>query len=350
MSEYNIFAYGSNLSKPDWGSYCSSVGFDPERLLPIGPAVLPDHYISFDRHSETRRGGVLNVRHKVGMFTAGALFKTDDEGLRILRRKEGVAVHAYQEKAVIVIDEEGCEVRAITFEVPKSRIEPFRKPSEQYLQVCLDGYRRFELDETPLLAAARGEQPAVAAGFFSYGTLMRGEARFTVVSQYDIRSAIMATVLGNLFDAGRFPILDLRGDSFVAGDLFNLGDLEGFLLRADEIEGFHGFGRSESLFRRALSRVDVGGIGQRVAWMYVRDDDRFPGIPGGDWRVHKGVDVSFRENVLLGHFGHTTTREGDDHLKKDFLDDSTRLPMHRRVDERSLAQISGNWRACCGES
>lgn len=347
MSTHTIFAYGSNLSQQDWNRFCSLHGADPSCLKPKARASLPDHHLSFDRFSHTRRGGVLNVQRRSGSVVDGALFEVDEIGLGLLRRKEGVGLGAYEERAVTVIDTDGNERSAITYVVPPHRVEPFRRPHDEYLDVCREGYEVFEIDAAPLLAAADGRVPNSNLGFFAYGSLMRGEARFEGVKRFGVNSAVMAICYGALYDSGAFPALDISQQSFVAGDLFAIEDLSGFLGWADRVEGFRGFGNGGSLFRRTLVTVDVGGVGQRRAWVYVQDNPDLKKIECDDWRVYTRKDADFRQELLSAHLKKTGSSAALEKLADEFLSDTGKPPALRSMDERALAQHSGQWRALC---
>lgn len=347
MSTHTIFAYGSNLSQHDWNRFCSPLEADPSCLKPKARAFLPDHHLSFDRYSHTRRGGVLNVQRRPGSVVGGALFEVDEIGLGLLRRKEGVGLGAYEERAVTVIDTEGNEKSAITYVVPPHRVEPFQRPHDEYLDVCRDGYERFEIDVAPLLAAADGRVPNSNVGFFAYGSLMRGEARFEGVKRFGVNSAVMAICYGALYDSDTFPALDISQQSFVAGDLFAIEDLTSFLCWADRVEGFRGFGNEGSLFRRTLVTVDVGGVGQRPAWVYVQDNPDLKKIDCDDWRVHTRKDAEFRRELLSAHLRNLRPGAAVGKLAEQFLSDTGTPPGCRSVSERALAQRSGQWRALC---
>ena len=37
------FAYGSNLDDEDWGRFCKKNDLSVDGIVPVGPAILPDH-------------------------------------------------------------------------------------------------------------------------------------------------------------------------------------------------------------------------------------------------------------------------------------------------------------------
>ena len=55
------FAYGSNLDDEDWGRFCKKNDLSVDGIVPIGPAILPDHELVFNVYSNTRGGGALNI-------------------------------------------------------------------------------------------------------------------------------------------------------------------------------------------------------------------------------------------------------------------------------------------------
>ena len=77
--------------------------------------------IGFRRYSRNRNGGVLNIQNSIGHVTRAGLFSVNDTGLRMLR-KRGVP-NKYEEKEIVVIDNEGNEILARTY----SEARPKRK-------------------------------------------------------------------------------------------------------------------------------------------------------------------------------------------------------------------------------
>src|ERR1700751_3214833 len=85
------FAYGSNTNADDWRAFCSRRGFDPGCVEALGAAVLPDRRFAFDYRSITRGGGALNMRHRLGGYVEGVVFRVcGNEGWKALNAKEGV--------------------------------------------------------------------------------------------------------------------------------------------------------------------------------------------------------------------------------------------------------------------
>ena len=80
MKHY-VLSYGSNLNIADWTQYCQRQGKFGKYLKFIEVVKIPDYRLVFDKYSQTREGGVLNIRHAVGYVVEAGLFETNDEGL-----------------------------------------------------------------------------------------------------------------------------------------------------------------------------------------------------------------------------------------------------------------------------
>jgi len=126
------------------------------------------------------------------------------------------------------------------------------------------------------------------------------------------------------------------------------------LKRFDEIEGFHGFGRNNNLFRRALVNVDVGCARGRLAWTYATTQTSAPAIASDDWREHRGTKRLACERILTGHLGNAPEFParlaqipdgpfGTQYAETPTVDRILEDLIAGRIDERSLAQASGEW-------
>lgn len=297
-SESLYFGYGSNLDEQDWAAFCRRRGFDPACLTPVGPAWLPDHELVFDYYSPSRGGGALNIRPRVGQVVEGYLFRVTGEGWRALDRKEGAPGY-YERFPTVALLPDGRDLAVQTYRACAERVVGFRRPTQAYLEVCRRGRERFGLETRMLDAVSAGREAGFeVAGVFAYGTLMRGEARFALVEQCGLKSVEPAVSQGVLHDFGQWPAMSLESSAreyrSVSGELQVVEDLATLLKRLDVIEGFHGFGRAGSLFRRVLIDACLNGDGgvQR-AWAYVMDRAPARGeqIPGGCWRGHRGEGV-----------------------------------------------------------
>lgn len=295
--------------------------------------------------------------HSVGHVTTVALFYANDIGLQILRRKEGVPLH-YVEKEITVIDACGDEIQAITYVVAPNKREKFVRPSVEYLKVCREGFQKIGINTNGLDAAAEDKPIERLPAVFTYGTLMRGEPRFEVIAKFGLTCALTAFCFGSLSTNGMYPSLNLEGQGFSRGDYFVSNDIANLLAVTDQIEGFEGFGSKENLFRRTCVPVDVGGSGQRLAWVYVRDDEFDNRLLNNDWRAFRGTRRPFSEALLDAHERNTSNFyekltsnyarfANIETLKRQeviiLLNDETSLT------EKSMAQISNNWVALTSE-
>ena len=366
------FAYGSNLNFADLQRWCIDHDVPPLELQKVGMAELPDHRLAFSVFSQSRNGGVLDIRESIGRCVEGVLFEVSAEQLAILDRKEG-APSVYQRQTVIVIDSNGKLVRAVTYRVVPDNAEPYVRPSEEYLEVVKAGYRSFGISTSGLKAAAANRPIFAEDGFFFYGTLMRDECRFKAVRPFGVTCSILASTPGKLFDLGSYPAMllaveedEVPGQSpFVQGDFVRLKKVPSALQLFDAIEGFHGFksllsNNLQSLYYRTRITVDVGDGRLRRAWTYrlATAADGYEEISSGDWREHRGTKERFINKLISLHSDNNelATAEklstflpfcmGSDRQKTiDYL-----LPLYQSLErgiisERRLAQVSENWTA-----
>jgi gamma-glutamylcyclotransferase (GGCT)/AIG2-like uncharacterized protein YtfP len=361
MSDNLYFAYGSNLNQGDFRDWCRERGYQQDLLQYKGRAHLPDFDLAFSYRSATRQGGVLDIRERTGQLVPGVLFEVRGNGWSALDEKEG-APNAYQRTNVAVLDERGAELPATTYRVNATRAKQFVKPNERYVAIVQGGLEHWGLSNELLLAAAANKISSCPQGFFFYGTLMRGESRFRTLRQYGIECVLLACTFGRLMDMGEYPgLVDLENDqSMVQGEFVRLRDAETAIPTLDAIEGFRGFGKSGSLYRRTCIGVDVGEGRIRSAWTYcLESKDSFArSIPSGNWRAYRGYQESFLMQLAAVHAGGDEGRFVTRLAQKDpfcFGEDEidvvrSLLPLHKAVarglvSERKLAQISGLWKA-----
>ena len=350
-----IVSYGSNTNLDDLNEFARRQGYLEEHFYFETVIKVPDYKLAFDTNSNNRGGGVLNIQPAIGHVTEAGLFSTDKIGLSILRKKEGVP-YKYEEKRIIVLDYNGTEIPALTYIVKPELRRPFFAPSNDYLQICEEGYKRFDIDPYNLYLAAANEQLQPVSALFSYGTFQRGEERFPVIRQHGLSCALTAFCFGNLSTNGKYPALDLMGEGFSRGDYFRSDNIEALLNQADVIEGFKGFGATTNLFRRTCVDVDVGGVGQREAWMYVMDSQLETKLPDNDWRAFKGNRRAFAAELVREHsskvddfyegvtenyfrFGRAdgkTAPLSQDEIIELLLDEQS-------LTERTMAQVSNCW-------
>lgn len=361
MSQF-YFAYGSNLCTSDWSRWCEQRGFASSGLSPVRPVFLPDHRLHFSHFSRSRSGGALNVLPGVGHVVEGVLMKADRHTWRALDRKEG-APSVYEAVEKTVLDENGSQFSAIVYVLRRERIQSYVAPTEEYVKVVRKGLEEFGLCTDALMAAATNEEPRLFTdAVFTYGTLMRGECRFDSLAQFGIEAALMGAIPGTLVDLGSYPGL-LPNDAAVPrgcvdGDFVRVSDVSNALKKLDQIEGFDGFG-PESLYIRRLTPVDVGGR-CRWAWTYEYNlfvDSAKSVIENGSWRQHTGVEASFFDRVIRAHVQKASFHDLIARLRQlcpfdaelpEFPRSITQLAdaiRSGRLDERRLAQASGNWLA-----
>ena len=153
-----VVSYGSNTNLDDLNEFARSQGYLEEHFNFEAVVKVPDYKLAFDTNSNNRGGGVLNIQSAIGHVTEAGLFSTDEIGLSILRKKEGVPFK-YEEKPIIVLDYDGTEIPALTYIVKPELRRPFFAPSNDYLQICEEGYKCLGIDTHNLHFAAANEQP-----------------------------------------------------------------------------------------------------------------------------------------------------------------------------------------------
>jgi|GEM_PF-3551240 len=122
-----------------------------------------------------------------------------------------------------------------------------------------------------------------AQGVFVYGTFMPGQSRWAMVEALVQQDADEWRVTGELYDAGPFPALLLRGRRLASGAVLTARSLLPVLQRMDSCEG--------RLFRRRLAwaRSPAKKEERRLVWVYEFSDsvDGLPAIRDGIWRTGK---------------------------------------------------------------
>ncbi len=147
-----VFAYGSNLHMDDLARYAREHGFPPPALTPLHAAWLPNRRLSFGYRSRTRGGGCLDVRPAPGRRAPGFVFRAlDDSTLALIDHKEG---HPdwYRRLPTEATWAEG-RVEVLAWEVTPARRIPHLAPSEHYVGLVREGYRRFGLPLAELESA-----------------------------------------------------------------------------------------------------------------------------------------------------------------------------------------------------
>jgi gamma-glutamylcyclotransferase (GGCT)/AIG2-like uncharacterized protein YtfP len=312
--------------------------------------------------SKSRKGGVLNLRDRLGQVVDGQLFEVAEGGWDVLDKKEG-APTSYERVPVPVCCDNGEMVTAVTYTVVPNRRHPdgYVKPGPDYVDIVRRGRESFGLDILQLEQAAVGETPELQLdGLFVYGTLMRKEPNFSILSEgQDLECTLLATMQGRMVDLGAFPGALRDSSKLVHGEFVRLRDIESALERINRLEGFSGYG-SESLYYRILTTVDVGDGRLRDAWTYVLADSSkcYSTISSGDWRQHQGTHEIFLAALFSAHCGDRIaaitsalarripfSTGGDFDEVVQYLTPLVERFMDGTVSERRLAQESGIW-AC----
>jgi gamma-glutamylcyclotransferase (GGCT)/AIG2-like uncharacterized protein YtfP len=293
-----VFSYGSNTNRAHREEYTLDRSGTPGDFLASTHlrAFLPDHRLTFNRHSSRWAGGVLSVVPELGCVVDGLL--SDATNPRLLATKEGTGVAYHKEPVTLLVNAQ--EEQAETYiAIPQSDFCP---PGNDYLRICFAGRRESGLFLRQLGAASKNSiEEQRVSHLFVYGTLMRGECRHNQLAEF-LREPIVspAFVNGRLYDCGHFPALELSGQPTaaepgtntaprVSGELVAVSRIATVLEGLDAIEGFDGFGSGTSLYRRVLCRCRTA-VGRPVlAWTYVAANPlpESRRIPSGCWRTHK---------------------------------------------------------------
>lgn len=359
MTTY-YFAYGSNLNQEDWAQWCREKGL-PDGLLRFhSTGYLPDWDIAFTHRSQTRNGGVLDLKPRHGQAVAGVIFKVSEAAWHALDLKEG-APHYYVRMPLIAISENGDQIQVETYRVSEKLRKPFVAPNPKYVDIVREGLESFDLSTIGLVAAAENRTtPWLTDAFFVYGTLLRGESRFPVLQGFGLECVLLAQASGQLLDLGTFPGLvnPNSAETHVEGEFVRLRAPGKAVQELDRVEGFLGFGRPGSLFRRALCQVHVGEGRLRLAWHYrlCAHADQAAVIPSGDWRASRGHRDRFLDGLVRHHVDSdeagVAVRLARDIPFSLSLDPQTvvaeLMPLKSalaegRISERKLAQITGRW-------
>jgi len=359
MTHKLYFAYGSNLNTKDWQRWCRENKFSPDLLSPLGIGYLPDQELAFDYHSSTRRGGVLDLKPRVGQLVGGVLFEVRDRGWEALDRKEG-APKCYQRFDTVALTSDGREQDVTTYRVCENkRAGFFVDPTDEYIELVREGLNEYELDDAMLSIVARNETPPlVACAIFVYGSLMRGECRFSLLAEHGLECILLAETPGRLLDLGVFPgmLLPNAADQWVHGEFIRLRDIGSALKQLDSIEVFRGFGQPDSLYRRSLIDVGVGDGRIRRAWTYFINDPHCNAlsIPSGNWRQRQRQHDAFINRLVAAYCAGDEKRlarlmansksfeptDSSSEENKGFLADAMR---DGTIAERQLAQATQKW-------
>jgi len=126
------FAYASNLSKKQMIARCP----DSKAMF---SATLPNYQLFFGGWSRAWRGGMANIKGFRGKKVLGAIYDVTEQCLRRLDKYEA----GYQRFNIIVFDEDGQQIEAVTY-IKMGQVEE-TSPSREYLAVIKQGYKDWRL-------------------------------------------------------------------------------------------------------------------------------------------------------------------------------------------------------------
>ncbi|GHT17333.1 hypothetical protein FACS1894189_3010 [Planctomycetales bacterium] len=284
QSEF-YFAYGSNLNTKNWQER-TGIPFN-KAFEKCGTAYLPDERLAFTRRSAIPGGGVLDIIPSPGHVVAGAVYRTKtNTAMFALDRKEGFP-YCYQKVKRIVFTANGQSVLVFTYKAVEQ--EEYIEPHPDYVKTVAEGLRSFGLPTECLLAAATNKpMPFMIDSFFCYGTLRKGQCRFSVIKRLGIVSEKTGSIKGTLYDCGSYPGAVLGNPKTrrrVIGDLIQVRNVTEAMSQLDYIEGFYGFGDPSSLFCRRIVPVELSNGKTALAWVYAynRSVTQKELIKSGNW-------------------------------------------------------------------
>lgn len=145
MKKKYYIAYGSNLDTMQMKFRCPGA-------RPIGVTFLPNHELLF---KGSKTGSYLTVEPCEGSSVACAVWEVTQQDEQNLDRYEGYPDFYYKEELEVNVQPFSNRApKPMTVFIYKMHEErPLGKPSKQYLETCLRGYRNFGFDITRLFDA-----------------------------------------------------------------------------------------------------------------------------------------------------------------------------------------------------
>jgi len=283
------FGYGSNLDWDDWKSWCEKKNLRFEGLVELSPCWLPNYSLKFHYFSNGRDGGAADVVETGrGHAVPGVLFRMDDVTLKVMDRKEGTKVEAYERRNVRVTLPNGTFVEALTYCVTKkSREDRFIQPTNAYTNLILQGLKKRKLPIGELKNAIENFSPSYPLEkIFVYGTLMHGELRHSTLMESSIGEGQPASARGTILDLGDYPGMIAGDEGVIHGEVYQIDQVYPTLQTLDSIEGFYGYNSNHSLFTRTIVQIDTEQ-GPEWAWTYVYNKEageEYQTIGSGNWQ------------------------------------------------------------------
>lgn len=272
-----LFAYGSNMDSQGRDAWLRAQGHAGALPRSLGPALLLDRRLSFERYGRSRGGGVTTLSVAPGHAVDGALLEVDAALLAMFDEKEGHP-DAYLREAVHAILPDGTLRECWLYDVPPQRRHGHIPPTQAFLDVVRRGLAEHGLPALALEAAAqqRPFRPAVP-WMFVYGTLRAGQPNAHLLAGLTRHPA---TARGVLHDFGPYPGMVL-GEGRVMGEIVPLDPAR--LAALDALEQAAPFGAPGGAYRRTVVTVTLGDGSHLRAQCYVMEQSEAPRIPGGDW-------------------------------------------------------------------
>jgi gamma-glutamylcyclotransferase len=137
MDEW-YFAYGSNLWIDQMAARTGPIGQGDDRPR---IARLPDHRLVFNMQGEN--GQVYANVERPGEGVIGVIYRCSSAAFDKLDGYE----RGYERRRILVMDEEGLSLEAVTYVAREDRIASGGKPSEEYLERIVRGARQHGLPE-----------------------------------------------------------------------------------------------------------------------------------------------------------------------------------------------------------
>ena len=128
------FAYGSNMDPAQMARRCAGA-------VPLGPALLRDHHLTFTWDSPTWLGGVGHVEPAPGEHVWGVLWDLTAEHIGSLDGYEQVADGVYS-RVTRTVEHRGERVDAVVYVATASG---FKRPSRRYMRALIRGAEHFGL-------------------------------------------------------------------------------------------------------------------------------------------------------------------------------------------------------------
>jgi gamma-glutamylcyclotransferase len=132
----HYFAYASNLNRRQMRERC-------QESKPLFVATLPNYKLVFAGWSRQWRGGMASIKLHHGEKVIGGVYEVTEQDLRKLDRYEGCP-GVYNRLKVIVFDEDGNQVEAVTY-IKSGQLDE-TPPTKEYVAVIQQGYKDWEID------------------------------------------------------------------------------------------------------------------------------------------------------------------------------------------------------------